>query len=354
MKTSNGVRLLILTQKIDKDDDILGFFHGWVEKLAQYCESIIVICLERGAYNLPINVRILSLGKEEEHSRIKYLMNFYNFIWTERKNYDTVFVHMNPEYIVLGGLLWKIFGKKIFLWYNHKKGGVKTRIAGRLSKKIFYTSDFSFFAKSKKSRIMPAGIDTDKFRFSNEQRATSNAILSLGRISPVKHIDILIDALKILDGRNISFIANIYGDPTEKDIDYYNKIKEMASDLEKKGKIIFYKSVPNYETPVIYNQNEIFVNLTPTGSFDKTILEAMACGCIPIVCNKSFEKIFNHELSSTLIFKESDPKDLSEKILYLFNLYEEKKNEIRRILWDVAVRGHNLDKLVKRLVDAIN
>ena len=348
------MKLLILTQKIDKNDDILGFFHGWVEKLAQYCESIIVICLEKGAYNLPTNVRVLSLGKEEDHSRIKYLMNFYNFIWTEKNNYDTVFVHMNPEYVVLGGLLWKILNKKIFLWYNHKKGGLKTKIAGKLSKKIFYTSDFSFFAKSKKSQIMPAGIDTDVFKARSTKHEARSTILSLGRISPVKHIDILIDALKILSEKDFDFIANIYGDPTEKDIDYYNKTREMASDLEKKGKIVFYKGVSNYETPIIYNQNEIFVNLTPTGSFDKTILEAMACGCIPIVCNKSFEEIFNHELSSTLIFKESDPKDLSEKILYFFNLYEEKKDEIKRILWDAVVRNHNLDKLVKKLVNTIS
>lgn len=348
------MRLLILTQKIDKNDDILGFFHGWVEKLAQHCESIIVICLQKGDYSLPTNVKVLSLGKENGVSRIKYLMNFYNFIWNERKNYDTVFVHMNSEYVVLGGLPWKILGKKIFLWYNHGKGGLKAKIAGKLSKKIFYTSSFSFFAKSKKSQMMPAGIDTDKFMFSNEQLATSNAILSLGRISPVKHIDTLIDALKIIDERGIDFIVNIYGDPTERDIDYYNKIKEMASELEKNGKVVFCKGVSNYETPAIYNQHEIFVNLTPTGSFDKTILEAMACGCIPVVCNVSFEEIFNHELSSILIFKESDPRDLSEKILHILDLYDEKKDEIKRILWDVVVRDHNLDKLVKKLIGVMS
>ncbi|MBU2219890.1 hypothetical protein KJ665_01980, partial [Patescibacteria group bacterium] len=59
------MRLLILTQKIDFNDDILGFMHGWVVEFAKHFESIIVIALGVGEYKLPENVRILSLGKEK-------------------------------------------------------------------------------------------------------------------------------------------------------------------------------------------------------------------------------------------------------------------------------------------------
>jgi len=39
------MKILILTQKIDKNDDILGFFHGWVAEFAQHCEKVTVIAL---------------------------------------------------------------------------------------------------------------------------------------------------------------------------------------------------------------------------------------------------------------------------------------------------------------------
>jgi hypothetical protein len=105
------MKLLIITQKINKNDPILGFFHGWVKEFSKHFDSIVAICLEKGEYDMPTNVKVLSLGKESGHSKVKYLLNFYKFIWQERNNYDAVFVHMNPVYVVLGGLLWKIIGE---------------------------------------------------------------------------------------------------------------------------------------------------------------------------------------------------------------------------------------------------
>ena len=113
------MNLLILTQKVDKNDAILGFFHSWILEFAKNYEKVTVICLYEGEHNLPNNVKVLSLGKEKGVSKITYLYNFYKFIFQERKNYDKVFVHMNQIYIILGGLFWKLSGKEIGLWYAH-------------------------------------------------------------------------------------------------------------------------------------------------------------------------------------------------------------------------------------------
>src|ERR1700733_6884068 len=118
------MKLLILTQKIDKDDGVLGFFHGWVKEFSSHFDQVTVICLGKGEYSLPPNVQVFSLGKEKESggSKLFYIFNFYKYIWQERNNYDAVFVHMNQEYVLLGGLFWKLLGKKVFLWRNHPKG----------------------------------------------------------------------------------------------------------------------------------------------------------------------------------------------------------------------------------------
>src|SRR3989338_9595639 len=103
------MQLLILTQKVDINDDILGFMHAWILKFAQACELVTVVCLEQGEHHLPANVKVLSLGKETGKSRLKYLFNFYRYIWRERKNYSAVFVHMNEIYVILGWLCWKLW-----------------------------------------------------------------------------------------------------------------------------------------------------------------------------------------------------------------------------------------------------
>jgi hypothetical protein len=123
------MRLLLITQKVDRSDPVLGFFHRWIEKFSKYYESITVICLYKGEYNLPNNVRVLSLGKENGKSKIEYIINFYKYIYQEKDNYDKVFVHMNQEYILLAGIVWKIMKKDIFMWRNHNIGNKLTDLA---------------------------------------------------------------------------------------------------------------------------------------------------------------------------------------------------------------------------------
>ncbi|MDZ4205811.1 MAG: glycosyltransferase, partial [Patescibacteria group bacterium] len=144
------MKLLIITQKVDRNDPILGFFHRWIEEFAKQCEFVTVICLEVGEFNFALNVKILSLEKERKRSRIRYITHFYKYIWQERKNYDVVLVHMNQEYVLLAGLFWRLFSKKIFMWRNHAKGNLSTRIAVLLSNKMFCTSPHSFTARFKK------------------------------------------------------------------------------------------------------------------------------------------------------------------------------------------------------------
>ena len=138
------MKLLIITQKVDRNDPILGFFHRWIIEFAKHFESIAVICLFEGEHNLPANVKVLSLGKEEGGARIsktlRYIVRFYNYIWRERKNYDAVFVHMNPIYVVLGGVLWRMWKKKISLWYTHKSVDLKLRAAEKFVHFIFTAS----------------------------------------------------------------------------------------------------------------------------------------------------------------------------------------------------------------------
>ena len=118
------MKLLIVTQTVDIKDPVLGFFVRWIEEFAKHVEHIEIICLKEGQYTLPSNVRVHSLGKEKNLPlfvrRILYAVRFKFFVWRLRHDYDAVFVHMNPEYVVLGGLFWRLLGKKISLWYTHK------------------------------------------------------------------------------------------------------------------------------------------------------------------------------------------------------------------------------------------
>lgn len=329
------MKLLILTQKIGQNDPGLGFFHRWVEKLAERAELLTVVCLEKRDYDLPANVRVFSLGKESDRARLKYLWNFYRLIWRRRNDYQTVFVHMNPEYVILGGLLWRWLGKKTFFWYNHRQGGVRARLAFLFAQKIFYTSPFSFAARFEKSQLMPVGVDTEKFKPRDLNSRIPRLILSLGRISPVKRIDLLIEALDLLAAGGTDFSVRIYGAASDRDRPYYERIRRP----------FFYPSVPPDRTPEIYNQAEIFVNLTPSGSFDKTILEAMACGNLVVAANRSLAEV----LPNLFLFEGKDPRELAQCLRTVLLMAEEEKNGYRSRFREYIVKYHDLSLLTDKL-----
>jgi glycosyltransferase involved in cell wall biosynthesis len=344
-------KLLIITQKVDINDPILGFFHRWLEKFAEKFEKIIVICLQKGEYHLPENVKVLSLGKEKywHHShiirRLVSLYRFYKYIWQERKNYDAVFVHMNPIYVVLGAFFWRLSKKKIFLWHIHPKVDKLLRLANFFVNKVVTATNFTFPIHSKKVIAIGHGIDIELFKRDQSINKHLKSILFVGRIAPVKNIEILIESVKLLDKKNIDFILNIVGEAGEKNKEYFKNIKELSKEMEDKGKIKFWGKIENKEMRQIYNQNEILVNITTSGSFDKVILEAMACESLVLVSNKALQNI----LPERFLFKEKDPKDLADKIINLLYLPEVEKENYGQKFRQYVLANHSLEKLVEKI-----
>ncbi|MCD5381655.1 MAG: hypothetical protein LR008_03730, partial [Candidatus Pacebacteria bacterium] len=106
------MKLLIITQVLDTEHPILGFFHRWVEEFAKHCEQVHVICLQEGRHDLPDNVTVHSLGKESHQTggatlkrtegtgkvvprvlsrlitKLTYILRFYKLIWQLRHEYD--------------------------------------------------------------------------------------------------------------------------------------------------------------------------------------------------------------------------------------------------------------------------
>lgn len=346
------MKLLICTQKVDKNDSVLAFFHRWLEEFAKHCEKLTVICLERGEYNLPSNVQVLSLGKEAGVNKLKYLWRFYKYIWRERKNYDVVFVHMNPEYIMLGGLVWKFMRKRISLWYVHRQVNLKLRIAVFFANKIFSVSQESFRLKSKKVNFVGHGIDTKFFKCENRQKNSDVfKIISVGRITRIKNLDILIKAIGLLrDKVERKFVVELVGEPvTGEDKKYLQELENSVKIEQLDGIVRFIGSVSHHEIANLYCQSDLLINLCPTGGIDKVVLEAMSCGLLVLLSNKSFLPYLD-SFGGKLLFEYQNCEDLSNKIQ---NLLVVDKNSTGSVLREQVITHHELKLLVTKLVKAM-
>lgn len=343
------MKLLIVTQEVNYDGDVLGFFHSWIKKFSEACERVVVVCLRQGVYKLPANTAVFSLGKEKRRaSKILYAIRFYRHIWRERRNYDTVFVHMNQEYILLGAFLWRMWGKKILLWRNHPKGNWITNIAVYWADHVFATSPFAYTARFSKTSIMPAGIDTDLFSPCLKNRQ-NNSVLVLGRISPVKNVNLIVDAVKgaVAFGWNGQMV--ICGDAPARDREYADQIRLQAEGLERRGLVHFLDKINHHEAPLLYCLYELYINATPTGSLDKTMFEAMASGMLVLVSNGALRGVIPEEC----IFVEGDSEDLAKKMTYILGLPGDKKKQITERLRRYVIEKQSLVQLIPAILEYV-
>ncbi len=331
------MKLLIVTQVIDRDDPVLGFFCRWVEEFAKHFERIEVICLKEGKHDLPENVRVHSLGKERGRpffGSLAYIARFKLLAWRLRHDYDAVFVHMNQEYVLIYGLVWKLLRKPVYMWRNHYAGSFATNVAVALCTKVFCTSKHSYTARFNKTELMAVGVDTQ--RFARDERITREprSILFLARVAPSKRVEMLIDALKILHREGVEFSADIVGSPLPVHEEYLASLKERAAPLG--DSVRFSPGVPNAETVRLYQSHEIFVNASPSGMFDKTIFEAAACGCAVLASSQDFA-----ELAGPDTYFDSSAT-LAERLKAALTGGTER-------FLDLLVRQHSLDALAMTL-----
>jgi len=349
------MKLLILTQKVDINDDLLGFMHGWIKEFSKKCEKVTVIALGAGQYNLPENVKILSLGKEKGRSKIMYLINFYKYIWRERKNYDAVFVHMNHGYVILGGLFWRLSGKKIGLWYVHKQTSFSLKLAEKLANIIYTASKESFRLPSSKLKIIGHGIDLSIFYYSPRAKFDGNfKIIYVGRINKIKNQRLLVEAMDILvNERGVKDIeVNLAGSPVYQDgNDYKDELVQQIKDGRLENYVKFIGSVPNKDMASVYRQADLSVNLCPTGGMDKAVLESIAMGLPVVVFNKAFAPLFSE--ADYFILNNLSAPELADKIQTLLNAPKEELNSIIFNLRKKITDKYDLTGLIGKILSGL-
>ncbi|MES2995154.1 MAG: glycosyltransferase family 4 protein [Patescibacteria group bacterium] len=337
------MKLLFVTQVVDRNDEALGAYHGWLIELAKRFETIEVICLYEGEHALPANVRVHSLGKERGiRSALVYAVRFLRHAWRLRSDYDAVFVHMNQEYVLAAGWLWKLLGKRMYLWRNHYAGTLLTDIAAAFCAKVFCTSMHSYTARYRKTVLMPVGVDLARFEGADATPRAPRSILFLSRIAPSKRPDMFIEALGLLIGKGISFVASIYGSSLPADAAYHDSLEGRVEALGLHDRVRFYPGVPNEKAAPVFRAHDIFVNCSPSGMFDKTLFEAIAAGCVVLAISDDFARMAGGGTAFT------DAASLAERLTSMLEASDGEQDGIRKFQKDAAAM-HALPLLAERL-----
>lgn len=329
------MRLLVITQRVDSRDTNLAIHVRWLQELSILCETVTVIAQSVGSHELPSNVRVLSLGKEAGASKLRQYFRLQGFLWKETSKCDSILVLMVPLYVLLSAKIAMLRRKPIYLWYTHKHVSLTLRAATPFIRRVFSASPESFRLKTKKVRFLGHAIDTDFFTTDADVKRQEGKIVTVGRISPVKRLEILIDAVKELREKGTRASLDIVGAPIlEQDRAYAMQLREQIDRLGLGEFVRFRGGLSPAEVRTEYQTASVCANASATGSLDKAILEAMACGCPSVTSNEAFvgivpEQAFVRQANGSTfacaieaaVVASSDPAGIRSRIVRDHNLH---------------------------------
>jgi glycosyltransferase involved in cell wall biosynthesis len=139
----------------------------------------------------------------------------------------------------------------------------------------------SYGMKSSRCVVKPAGCSLDTANMNPYQRGKVVRLLFVGRLSPEKNVQMLIDALSKLKSREYELV--VVGDGIEKDV-----LSEKVQKLDFEENINFV----GYQDEVIkyYYEADYLILPSKYESFGQVIIEAMTCGT-PVIGFASIEGV---------------------------------------------------------------
>ncbi len=274
------MKLLFITQKLHGQD---AFGVLWANAFAARGYEVTVLCLEwqpeKMREVLPgvdIKFQVLSMGKERGVGRMGQILTFWKHITAHKS--DRVFVHMAPVWGLLGAPVWIIRRTPAYLWYTHYKMQAGLWLMAMYGKRLFCATEQSMpqYAGSPKKIVTGHGIDRTFWPRRENHTTEPHKLLVVHRLARSKRAELCIQSLMHL---STFFTLDIYGQEVEPD--YAAELKVLVRDLGLSERVRFLGSAPIKDLPEIYASRKLILNMA-SETIDKTMLEAMTCGCYPV------------------------------------------------------------------------
>lgn len=235
--------------------------------------------------------------KEAENILTK---NGVDICFINRKNAKNIFFKQNPDIIIASLDYAKLLKrcktntKKIYFlhgFFNQSYyGKIKAELAVLYQKSLIDQCDMVFansqftkmineeFFGIKSNMVFHLGVSNTYYTLLSKAtiKKVSHTILYAGRLVSAKGIDLLIEALKILKGKDIEYQVFIAGTGPEEP-----RIKEIAK--ESNLPISFLGRLSQENLLEYYIKSEVFVSLNPSEPFGIVFVEALLAQC-KILC----------------------------------------------------------------------
>ncbi len=346
----------MITPRVGDSNPLLGFIPVWIRHLAQKVDHLWVITPRAEAVPLPENVQVFEVGRDYARGETIFqaIWKFYRVLWRLIRSgqVDGIFAHLYPKFTIMAGPLARVLRVPLVMWFTHTHVSGQLRLAHLFANRVVTASKGSYNIQNDKVRVVGHGIDTHRFRpqsFDLPRQKSSWTLLSVGRVVPSKHYEVMIAAIeKLTAQKEIAAQLIVVGDvPPGASPDY---LQALRDDVERRGlaaKIHFVGSKPHESLVEIYQTADIFVSASETG-LDKAVLEAMACGVIPLASLAEFRPTLGR-YADLLMYPPGDGAGLASSIARLAGLSAAELSAIAGAMPAQVENQHSAAQLMEKI-----
>ncbi len=240
----------------------------------------------------------------------------------------------------------------------------------RAAQKIIASSEsdkeymqYLYDVPQEKISVVSPGIDTTIFHPMDKTLARTHIhahpdhkiALFVGRVEPLKGIDTLLYAMKIIKKKypGHALCLWIVGGDTSEDPSRWTKTLRELDRLQKTlsltGDVHFVGQQPQHELPYFYNAADVVVMPSHYESFGMAALEAMGCGVPVITTNVAGISSRIHDQYKSLVSTVNNPLLLASQIEHVLadpslskTFAQETQKNIRDLQW-----SHGADKMIE-------
>jgi glycosyltransferase involved in cell wall biosynthesis len=312
------MRVLLINFEMDKSSPVLAWQSRVAKELSNNCTSIHMLTEKMGDYDLTPNMTVdviprrpFSIPKALGGG---ILVNLQLYRLLKKHPCDVCFIHMAHKWAYRLWPVLKLNRLPILIWYAHGSVSWHLKLATLCADKLVTSTEEGLRLNTPKKIVIGQAIDTDFFT-QPADRNPKPEIVYVGRISKRKRIELLIDTLKALRDIDSSteWTLKIAGPTlTNEDREYLGSIQKYIGTLSLENCIKFTGALTQAETIELYKTASVHLNVSNTGSMDKTVMEALSCGCPVVTTNEAFKDALSNITGA--YSDSSDPISLAKTI----------------------------------------
>jgi glycosyltransferase involved in cell wall biosynthesis len=316
--------IYIFNLEMDPRSVLLSNNYYWAKEFKKYFHKVNVITTRKSNIHESENFKVTALHSTDK-SKLKALLILISvtieIIKKRKQSNIVVFHHMSVYSAVISGLPLKIFGIKQGMWFAHSKKTINLWIANKNVNNVFTASLKSYPFPGTKVRVIGHGIKFSKITFDTEKHKRLNKIICIGRISPIKNIENLIELIAKLETKKRDRIEiELYG-PILNNL-YLKRLKSLAE----QRKVVLNINPPLSHPQVLKQYRKFkYAYNGMMNSVDKSALEATAEGCLLI---SPFAEAI--ELSGMSLVYGKWKNDIEKQIMICTGLTKDRDFKIRR------------------------